>query len=91
MGEKNHYESNLKTVVSKVNELLAISVTEDDIPSWIQELKSQYNKYQNEVNKMVPEKIRNKNNFVMNLAQNQREKIAAKRMYLLNNTLDSKS
>ena len=60
-------------VISKTNEVLTLNFKgEEDVEGWLREFKKVTDKYSQEINYVVPERIKNKNSFVLNMAQLQK-------------------
>ena len=73
-------QKKLSKVISKTNEILAINFKgEDDVEGWLQEFKKNTDKYTQEMNSIIPDRIRSRNSYFLNMAQLQKEKIASSR------------
>ena len=60
-------------VISSTNEILAINFKgEDDIEGWLQEFKKTTAKYTQEMNQIIPERIRSRNSYALNMVQLQK-------------------
>jgi hypothetical protein len=62
---------------------LALSITEPtNTEEWLKSFHKEAATYHKEIEAIIPERIKSKNSFIQNLAQLQREKIAASKMQL---------